>query len=59
MFDRSDIVGASPVDAAPTTPSFSTEHLASMDLTKATKTRRKTFKRWDFVHFILEVLRYI
>ena len=31
IVDNSDVVGASPVGAAPTTSSFSTEHLASMD----------------------------
>ena len=30
IVDHSDVVGASPVGAAPTTSSFSTEHLASM-----------------------------
>ena len=39
MFDHSDVVGASPVGAAPTTSSFSTYHLVSMDWTKTT-TRR-------------------
>ena len=31
MVDHSDVVGASPVGAAPTTSSFSTQHMASMD----------------------------
>ena len=31
IVDHSDVDGASPVGAAPTTPSFSTQHLASMD----------------------------
>ena len=31
MVDHSDVVGASPVDVAPTKSSFSTEHLTSMD----------------------------
>ena len=31
IVDHSDVVGASPVGAAPTTSSFSTEHLASLD----------------------------
>ena len=31
IVDHSDIVGASPVGAAPTTSSFSTEHVASVD----------------------------
>ena len=34
IVDSSDVVGASPVGAAPTTSSFSSEHLASMDWTK-------------------------
>ena len=33
--DHSDVVGASPVGAAPTTSSFSTQHLASVDWAKA------------------------
>ena len=37
--DNSDVVGASPVGAAPTSSSFSTSLLASMDWAKAT-TRR-------------------
>ena len=36
IIDNSDAVGASPVGAAPTTSSFSTYHLASMDWTKTT-----------------------
>ena len=31
IVDHSDVVGASPVSAAPTTSSLSTEHKASMD----------------------------
>ena len=57
--DHSDVVGASPVGAAPTTSSFSTECLASMDWCKDNcKTRQETFKFWDLVHLILEVWRY-
>ena len=37
--DHSDVVGASPVGAAPTTSSFSTEHLASLDWEKTTARR--------------------
>ena len=50
--DRSDVVGA---------PSFSTEYLASMDLTKTIncKTRRESFKFWNSVRLILDVWRYI
>ena len=36
IVDHSDVVGASPVGAAPTTSSFSTEHLASKDWAKTT-----------------------
>ena len=35
IVDHSDVVGASPVGAAPTTSSFSTWHLASRDSAKA------------------------
>ena len=31
LVDHSDVVGASPVGAAPTTSSFSTQHMASVD----------------------------
>ena len=36
IVDNSDVVGAPPVGAAPTTSSFSTWHLASMDWAKTT-----------------------
>ena len=36
IVDNSDAAGASPVGAAPTTSSFSTSHLASMDWAKTT-----------------------
>ena len=39
LVDHSDVVGASPVGFAPTTSSFLTKHLASMDWAKTT-TRR-------------------
>ena len=39
MVDPSDVVRAAPVGAAPTTSSFSTLYLASMDLAKATARR--------------------
>ena len=58
IVDHSDVVGASPVGAAPTTSSFSTLHLASMGKGNC-KTRRETFKFWDLVHFILEVWQYL
>ena len=34
IVDHSDVVGASPVGAAPTTSSFSTQHMASRDSAK-------------------------
>ena len=37
--DHSDVVGASPAGAAPTTSSFSTYHLVSMDWAKITARR--------------------
>ena len=36
IIDNSDVVGASPVGAAPNTSSFSTLHMASMDWPKTT-----------------------
>ena len=36
IVDNSDVVGASLIGAAPTTSSFSTKHLASMDWAKTT-----------------------
>ena len=39
LVDHSDVVGASPVGAAPTTSSFSTKHLASMHWTETTARR--------------------
>ena len=46
IVDHSDVVGASPVGAAPTTSSFSTWHLAFMDWAKTTA-------RWDEKHLNL------
>ena len=48
IVDHSDVVGASPVGAAPTTSSFSTEHLASLDWGKTTT-------RWDRKHLSLVI----
>ena len=39
IVDHSDVVGASPVGAAPTTSSFSTEHMASIYCVKTTASR--------------------
>ena len=46
IVNHSDVVGASPVGAAPTTSSFSTEHLASVD--KAKTTERPNEKQLSF-----------
>ena len=43
IVNLSDVVGASPVHAAPTTSSFSTEHMVSVDWAKTTA-------RWDEKH---------
>ena len=43
IVDHSDVVGAWPVGAAPTTSSFSTEHLTSMDWAKTTARRDEKY----------------
>ena len=57
--DHSDIVGASPVGAAPNISSFSTKLTpAFIGLGKDNcKTRRETFEFVDLVRLILEILR--
>ena len=58
--DHSDVVGASPVGAAPTISSFSIEHLASSYWTKTTASRyEKRLSFGDFVRLVLEILRYV
>ena len=53
IVDHSDVAGASPVDAAPTTSSFSIEHLASTYCAKTTGSRvGKTFKFGYLVRLI-------
>ena len=55
IVDHSDVVGASPVGAAPTTSSFSTYiYRLSKD---NCKTRWESFKLCDLVRLILETLR--
>ena len=59
IVDHSDVVGAPPVGAAPTTSSFSTSP-GFIGLGKDNcKTRRKSFKFGDLLHLILEILQYI
>ena len=43
IVDHSDVVGAPPVGAAPSTSSLLTKHMDSMDLTKTTVRRDKNF----------------
>ena len=60
IVDHSDVVGAAPVGAAPTTSSFSTWQLASRQFGKdSRKTVRESFKCWDLVRLILETWRYL
>ena len=61
IVDHSDVAGASPAGAAPTTSSFSTWHPASMDWAKTTARwdEIETFRFWDLMCFILEVWQYI
>ena len=56
IVDHSDVVGASPVGAAPTTSSFSTLHLASRDSAKKAA-RQYEIKCWDLVRLLLETWR--
>ena len=51
IVNHSDVVGASSVGAAPTTSSFSTQHLHKDNC----KMRRETFKFCDLVCLILEI----
>ena len=53
--DHSDVFGALPVGAVPTTSSSLTWHLASVDWAKTTAEREETFKFGDLVRLILEV----
>ena len=54
--DHSDVAGASPVGATPTTSSFSTKRLGSLDWEKTTA--RRDEKHLSLVRLILEILRY-
>ena len=57
LVDHSDVVGAGPVCAAPTTFSSSTQHLDSMNWAKTTAMRDapESFKFWELVQLILEI----
>ena len=58
IVDHSDVVGASPVGAAPTTSSFSINNGFDRLGKDNCKTTRETFKFWDLVGIILESWRY-
>ena len=54
---HSDVAGASPVGAAPTTSSFSIEDLASMDWVKSTARRDEKYLSFGiWCGFIMEIL---
>ena len=61
IVDHSDVVGASPVGAAPTTSSFSTHLTLGFNiLCKGNcKPRRGTFKFGDLVRLMFDILRYL
>ena len=46
IIDHSDVVGASPVGAAPTTSSWWTQYMASMDWAKTTTRRNEKHFSW-------------
>ena len=58
IVDHSDVVGASPISAAPTTSSFSTPCLNGSGKDNC-KMRQETFQFWDLVHLILAIWWYI
>ena len=59
LADHSDVVGASPVGAAPTTSSFSPLTPGFNILHKDNcKTKRETFKFWDLVQLLLDIWRF-
>ena len=47
LVDHSDVVGASPVGAAPTTSTFSTQHQASVDWAETTARQDKNHLSFD------------
>ena len=55
IVDHSDVFGAVSVGTAPTTSSFSTQHLASMDWANGSAGWDETFQSGDLVQLILEV----
>ena len=55
IVDHSDVLGAWPVGAAPTTSSFSTSHLASIHCAKTTASRDEKhlgFGIWCLLYYI-------
>ena len=59
LADHSDVDGASPVGAAPTTSSFSTWHLSPMDRARQLQDETTNIEVFGLgAVYILEVLRY-
>ena len=58
IVDQSNLIGASPVGAAPTKSSFSTEHQLQWIGQRQLRDRMKKFKFWDLLCLILEVWQY-
>ena len=57
---HSNVVGASPIGAAPTVSSCSTWHQASIDCAKTTARRdEKTLKLWILARLLSDIWRYI
>ena len=56
IVDHSDVVGAAPVGAAPTTSSYLTPGFNGLGKDNC-KTTQETFKFWDLERLIKEVLR--
>ena len=53
IVDHSDVAGASPIGAAPTTSSFSTQYLAPMDWAKTTaRGNKKHLKLGNWCHLV-------
>ena len=57
IVDHADVVRAAPVGPAPTTSSFSAEHLASMDWAEAIA-RRDEKHFWDFIYLFIYLFIY-
>ena len=62
IVDHSDVVGALPVSAAPTTPSFSTQHRASMDWAKTSARRDEkhlNHRMWYYLYWRFDIIYWL